>query len=53
MLYIVAVVLVVVWLLGLITSHIMGGFIHVFLAIAVVAIIFKVFSGGHPVRIRR
>jgi hypothetical protein len=53
MLYAIAVVMLVLWILGLLTSHIMGGFIHVFLAIAVLAIISKVFRSGHVVPIRR
>ncbi len=51
MLYAIAIVLVVVWLLGLVTSHVVGGFINVLLAIAVVAILFKVISGRGKVRI--
>lgn len=52
MLYAMAVVLVVLWLLGLFTSHVMGGFINVLLAIAVGAILFRVISGRRKVRIK-
>lgn len=45
MLYTLAVVLIVLWLLGLVTSTTMGGFIHVLLVIAVVAILLRVISG--------
>ncbi len=45
MLYTVAVVLVVLWLLGLVSSYTMGGFIHVLLVIAVIVIILQVISG--------
>lgn len=45
MLYTIAVVLVVLWLLGLVTSTTMGGFIHVLLAIAVISVLFKVIGG--------
>ena len=45
MLYIIAVVLVVLWLLGLVTSFTMGGFIHVLLVIAVVVVLLRVISG--------
>lgn len=45
MLYTIAVVLVILWLLGLVTSTTMGGFIHVLLVIAVVAILIQVISG--------
>jgi hypothetical protein len=49
MLYTVAVVLVILWLLGLVTSYTMGGFIHVLLVIAIVVILVNVISGRKPV----
>lgn len=45
MLYPIAVVLIVLWLLGLITSYTMGGFIHVLLVIAVVVVLLRVIGG--------
>jgi hypothetical protein len=42
MLYTIAVVLIVLWLLGLITSYTMGGVIHVLLVIAMVMILIQV-----------
>ena len=45
MLYTIAVVLVVLWLLGLVSSYTMGGFIHVLLVIAVIVIILQIISG--------
>lgn len=45
MLYTVAVVLLVLWVLGLVTSYTLGGFIHVLLVVAVVAVLFNLFSG--------
>ena len=39
------VVLVVLWLLGLVTSYTMGGFIHALLVIAVIVILFRVLQG--------
>lgn len=41
MLYTVAVVMIVLWLLGLITASTMGGFIHILLVIAIVAILLR------------
>jgi hypothetical protein len=38
-------VLVVLWLLGLVTSYTMGGFIHILLVLAIVAVLFNVISG--------
>ena len=49
MLYIIAVVLVVLWLLGLLSSYTMGGFIHVLLVIAIVVILVNVIRGRKPV----
>ncbi|MEX1315912.1 MAG: lmo0937 family membrane protein [Synechococcaceae cyanobacterium] len=40
-----AVLLIVLWLLGLLTSYTMGGLIHVLLIIAVVAIVLRLISG--------
>ncbi|MEO8005367.1 MAG: lmo0937 family membrane protein [Betaproteobacteria bacterium] len=48
MLYTVAVILIVLWLLGLVTSTTMGGFIHILLVIAVVVILLRVISGRKP-----
>jgi len=49
MLYTIAVVLVILWLIGLITSYTMGGFIHVLLVIAIVVILVNIISGRKPV----
>ena len=49
MLYTLAVVLLVLWLLGLITSTTMGGFIHALLVIAIVLILVRVISGRRVV----
>jgi hypothetical protein len=45
MLYTLAVVLLILWLLGLVTSYTLGGFIHVLLVIAVVVILLRVIGG--------
>jgi hypothetical protein len=45
MLYTIAVVLVVLWLLGMVTSTTMGGFVHVLLVIAVIVILVRLISG--------
>jgi hypothetical protein len=45
MLYTLAVVLLILWLLGLVTSTTMGGFIHVLLVIAVVMVLINLISG--------
>ena len=48
MLYTIAVVLIILWLLGLVTSYTMSGFIHVLLVIAIVVILLRVISGRKP-----
>ncbi len=45
MLYTIAVVLIILWLLGLVTSTAMGGLIHILLVIAVVMILINFISG--------
>lgn len=48
MLYTIAVVLLILWLLGLVTSYTVGGFIHVLLVIAVVVVLLRIISGRKP-----
>jgi len=45
MLYTIAAILVILWLVGLVTSYTLGGFIHVLLVIAVVVVLIKVIRG--------
>ncbi|HYN08874.1 MAG TPA: lmo0937 family membrane protein [Vicinamibacterales bacterium] len=45
MLQTLALVLVVLWLLGMVGSYTMGGFIHVLLVLAIVMVLFRVLSG--------
>jgi hypothetical protein len=45
MLWTVAVVLIVLWLLGLVSSYTLGGFIHILLVLAIVVILINVIQG--------
>jgi len=45
MLYTIAVVLLLLWLLGLVSAYTLGGFIHVLLVVAVVVLLVRVISG--------
>ena len=45
MLYTIAVVMLILWALGLVTSYTLGGFIHVLLVIAIVVVLLQVISG--------
>ena len=49
MLYTLAVVLLILWLLGVVSSYTMGGFIHVLLVLAVVVVLLRVISGRRVV----
>jgi hypothetical protein len=48
MLYTIALVLVILWLLGLVTGTTMGGFIHILLVIAIVVVLVRIISGRKP-----
>ena len=45
MLWTIAVVLLILWALGLVTSYTMGGFIHILLVVAVVVVLIQVIQG--------
>jgi hypothetical protein len=45
MLYTIAVVLLILWLFGLVTSYTLGGFIHILLVVAVVMVLLNLISG--------
>jgi tryptophan-rich sensory protein len=49
MLYTIALILVILWLLGLVTGTTMGGFIHILLVIAIVVVLVRVISGQKAV----
>jgi len=45
MLYTIAIVLLILWLLGLVSSYTMGGFIHILLVVAIVVVLVRVIQG--------
>jgi hypothetical protein len=45
MLYTIAVILVILWVLGLLTSYTMGGFIHILLVVAIIVVLVNVIRG--------
>jgi len=45
MLWIIAAIMLILWLLGLVSSHTMGGFIHILLVIAIVVVLIRVIQG--------
>ena len=48
MLETIAVILVILWILGLVSSYTMGGFIHILVVLAVVVILVRVLQGRRP-----
>ncbi|HEY5556133.1 lmo0937 family membrane protein [Acetobacterium sp.] len=45
MLWIIAAVLIILWILGMVTSYTLGGFIHILIVIAVIVILIKIITG--------
>ncbi len=45
MVYTIAVILVILWLLGLVTSYTLGGFIHILLVIAIIVVLLRIIRG--------
>lgn len=48
MLYTIAVILLILWLLGLLSSYTIGGFLHILLVIAIVLVLVRLLSGRKP-----
>lgn len=48
MLWTIFVILVILWLLGLVSGHTIGGFIHILLVIAIVVVLIRIISGRRP-----
>lgn len=44
-----AVILLILWLLGLVTSYTLGGFIHILLVVAIVVVLIRVIQGRRPI----
>lgn len=49
MIWTIAVILIILWILGLVTSYTMGGFIHILLVIAIVVVLVRVITGRKPI----
>jgi hypothetical protein len=50
MLWTIAVVLIVLWILGLVSSYTMGGFVHLLLVVAIIMIAIRVIQGRNPLK---
>jgi hypothetical protein len=49
MLWTIAVLLLILWMLGMVSSYTLGGFIHILLVLAVVAVLIRLIQGRSPV----
>lgn len=49
MIWTIAVVLIVLWLLGMVSAYTMGGFIHILLVLAIIMVLVRVIQGRRPV----
>jgi hypothetical protein len=49
MLWTIALILLVLWLVGLVSSYTLGGFIHILLVLAIIAILVRLIQGRNPV----
>jgi hypothetical protein len=49
MLWTVFVVLLILWLLGMVTSYTLGGFIHILLILAIAAVLIRIIQGRNPI----
>jgi len=49
MLWTIFMILLVLWILGLVTAHTMGGFIHILLVLAIVAFLIQIISGRRAI----
>lgn len=49
MLWLIFWILLAMWLLGMVTSYTLGGFLHILLVLAIVAVLIRVIQGRNPV----
>ncbi|MEW6354285.1 MAG: lmo0937 family membrane protein [Pseudomonadota bacterium] len=49
MLWTIAIILLVLWALGVVTSYTIGGFIHILLVVAIIAVLIRIIQGRRPV----
>jgi len=49
MLFTIAVLLLILWLLGMVSSYTLGGFIHILLILAIIAVLVRIIQGRSPV----
>lgn len=50
MLLTIATILVILWLLGLVTSYTLGGFVHLLLVVAIIMVLVRLIRGENPIK---
>lgn len=48
MLYTIAIILIILWLLGVVSAYTVGGFIHILLVVAIIMLLVRIISGRKP-----
>jgi hypothetical protein len=49
MLWTIAIILLILWLLGVVTAYTLGGFIHILLVLAIITVLIRIIKGEKPV----
>jgi asparagine N-glycosylation enzyme membrane subunit Stt3 len=49
MLWTIAMILIIMWLLGMVTSYTLGGFVHILLVLAIITVLIRVIQGRNPI----
>jgi uncharacterized protein DUF5670 len=49
MLWTIAVILLIMWLLGIVTAYTLGGFIHLLLVLAIITVLIRIIQGRNPI----
>ena len=49
LLWTIAIILVILWVLGLVTSYTLGGFVHILLVLAIIIVLIRVIQGRQPI----
>jgi hypothetical protein len=49
LLWTIAIILVILWLLGMVSSYTLGGFVHILLVLAIIVMLIRVIQGRRPV----
>ena len=50
MIYTIAIVLIILWVLGLVSSYTLGGLIHILLVVAIIVVLLRIINGQNPLR---